>query len=184
MDLFSVLQTTVEIIRSVDQYALSSKDAVKPFESLKEQLASTCKLLETLEKLVRDGIDDEDYSQPNTSYKTAENLSQGSSILRLIEDEGQMEQLQSTLKEISTWLNTLEPKSKSPRMSPSQILLRSSRVWRRKAEQFSFDLEKHKATANLVLTMALRYNPCSLAVKAETLIFWFRKRQSKTRAER
>ena len=74
MDLFSALQTTVEIIRSVDQYALSSKDAVKPFESLKEQLASTCKLLETLEKLVREGIDDEDYSQPNTSYKTAENL--------------------------------------------------------------------------------------------------------------
>ena len=89
MDIFSVLRTTVEIIRVVDQYAISSKDTESSFESLTVQLDSTRKLLASLEKLVTESGD-----ESNTSNETTANPSQDNSVMRLIEDEGQPEQLQ------------------------------------------------------------------------------------------
>ena len=45
MDLFSVLHTTVDVIKALDRYTTSANDAAKSFECLKADLDSTRELL-------------------------------------------------------------------------------------------------------------------------------------------
>ena len=71
-----------------------------------------------------------------------------------------MEQLLKGLEEISEWLKTLGSESNSrsnfKQHSPVQRRLEKEQV--KKIMTFSSEMEKFKATATLVLTMALRYD--------------------------
>ena len=148
MDLFSVLGSTVRVINAVDEYRNSINDAEKSFESLKTKLDSTRELLAKLEAVVTGGKERSQEAQPGSSSDC--------SILQLIDAEGQLKKLQTTLCEISTWLSTLRSRPKS-RMLTAWTVLSSSRAKQKRVKQFSSELEEYKLTANLVLTMAIRY---------------------------
>ena len=174
MDLFSVLDSTIRVINAVDEYRNSINDAEKSFESLKTKLGSTRELLAKLEAVVTGGNERSQEAQPDSSLDH--------SILQLIDAEGQLKKLQSTLDEISTWLSTLQLKSKSKK-DIALKLLSSSRAKQKRVKQFLSELEEYKLTANLVLTMAIRYEHHSLNMSHEHLLSGQRQ-WGETRAER
>ena len=162
MDLSSVFKATVDVVEAVNLHmAIISNDATKSFKSLKAQLESTSELLKSLREVIDDSEDlgDASASIPLASGQdevvAITSQPEDRSIMRLIKNDGQLEHLQKTLEGILTWINTLE-KSKS-KIPLSRILLLSSKAQQKKIQDFSFELEKFKITANLVLTMALKY---------------------------
>ena len=55
MDLPSILSVVARIVKGINDYAMSAKDAPKSYESLKSELSSTHKILLELDGLVREG---------------------------------------------------------------------------------------------------------------------------------
>ena len=161
MDTSSILRTTVEALSAVDAYLASLKEEAKSFEALKVKLDSTRKLLASLQDLIKEDCSDTYYSVPHSSSEDAACRSQGNSILRLIEDGGQLNQIQKTLEEIFAWVNALETESKAKTKHLLWIRWWSSQGRQKKIERFLVELESCKSTANLVLTMAIRYGRLS-----------------------
>ena len=58
MDLSSILSTTAKVIKGINDYATSVKNAPKSCESLKAELSSTQKILVELDSLVREDNSD------------------------------------------------------------------------------------------------------------------------------
>ena len=160
MDLFAVLRAAGDIIKQVNHYSASIEDAEKVFRSFQSKLASTHKLLTRLEALVKEDYGDAYESIPSSSsQETMAGSKRDRSILRLIEDEGELEQLLKGLEEISEWLKTLGSESNSrSNFKPSPVQRRLEKEQVKKIMTFSSEMEKFKATATLVLTMALRYD--------------------------
>ena len=159
MDLFSVLRAAGDLIKQVNHYSASIEDAEKVFRSFQSKLASTHKLLTSLEALVKKEYGDTyEFIRSSSSQETMAGSKRDRSILRLIEDEGELEQLLKTLEEISEWLKTLgsETNSRSS-LKPSPVQRRLEKEQVKKIMTFTSEIEKFKATATLVLTMALRY---------------------------
>ena len=88
MDIPSLLSTTVIVIKAVDRYASSIKDAARSCKSLSAKLASTQKLLINLKDLV------EEESQTGSA-------SNQDALLQLVDDK-QLKRLQATSL-IGTW---------------------------------------------------------------------------------
>ena len=153
MDLLSLISTAAKVIKEVDEYSRSIKDAAKSFESLKAKMLSTRELLVQLEKLVKRERSETYHPAASPSQSTLLHPGKYNSTLQLIEDQGKLKELQITLCDISAWVNSLGSK---PKMSLSRVLLRSSQAQERRLKQFSSELAEYKSTANLVLTMAIR----------------------------
>ena len=150
MDLFSVLDTVAGVVKAVDDHRTSNNDVEESIKSLKTELDSIRKLLTQLVDIVTGGEERLQGGAQSDSDRDRDD-----SILALVDGEGQLGELRSTLDEISAWLLTLQSK---PRNKMTLDWL-SSKAKQRKAtiEQFSSKLERYKSTASLVLAMAVRY---------------------------
>ena len=136
MDLSSILSMTATVIQSVNDYATSVKDAPKSCEAFKDDLSSTQKLLEELQRLVEEDLGDVRFSSSNPSHLTELVCDQGVSIRSLI--DSQLEKLQTTLVDILEWLRTQQPNP--GRMKLSRRLLWSSLAQRKRIEKFLSEL--------------------------------------------
>ena len=152
MDLFSVVHTLIELIGAIDACSTSSKNLAESLKSLKDELISTRGLLEQLEELVKEESGD---TRTLSSNSTSANSSPTSPTLQLINNHGQLQVLQTTLDSISAWLDDLQSKSKSRKLL-SMLQLRSPDDLK-KVSEFLVELERCKSTANLVLSVAIRY---------------------------
>ena len=150
MDLFSVLDTIAGIVKAVNDHRTSNNDVEESIKSLKTELDSIRKLLTQLADIV---TGEEERLQGGAQSDS--DRDRDDSILALVDSEGQLGELRSTLDEISAWLSTLQSKPRS-KMTLDWL---SSKAKQKKVtiERFSFKLEKYKSTATLVLTMAMRY---------------------------
>ena len=161
MDLFSVLRAAGDLVKQVNHYSAATEEAAKFFEAFKPHLDSTLNLLTSLETLIKENYDDTRTSTPSPSQETA-GQKRKRSILRSIEDEIELSKLQTTLREISTWLQSLESGSGSnPNVRGHLLIQRGSsniKAQMKMMMTFSSELEKFKSTATLFLTMVLRYD--------------------------
>ena len=147
VDLFSVVNTLLELIGAIDAYSTYPKNLARSLKMLKDKLISTRELLVELEELVNAETGD---TTPSPSQITAANSSQSGPTLQLIKDKGQLQFLQATLNDISAWLDALGSKSKLKKLWPP-------RDDQRKVDGFLVELESCKSTATLVLSLAIRY---------------------------
>ena len=154
MDLSYVIRTAIELIVAVDACSTYPKSLTESMKSLKDKLTSTQGLLAELGKLVKE--DSSNTILPPHSHITAADSSQTGPTLQLINDRGQLQLLRATLSNISTWLDTLESKSKSKKLL-SVAQLRPSRDDQKKVQGFLDELESCKSTASLVLSPVIRY---------------------------
>ena len=93
MDLFSVLRAAGDIVKQVNHYSASIQDSQKVFQSFQSKLTSTHKLLTSLEALVKEDYGDDYVSIPSSSQETTAGSKRDRSVLWLIEDKGELEQL-------------------------------------------------------------------------------------------
>ena len=153
MDLFSVVHTVIELMGAIDAHSTSPKNLAQSLKALKNKLTSTQGLLSELEELVKAETGD---ISPSPSHSTPVNLSQSSPTLQLIKDKGQLQVLQTTLDDISTWLDASRLQSKS-KLKRLLVPIGSSQDDQKKVDGFLVELESCKLTANLVLSLAMRY---------------------------
>ena len=147
MDLFSIINTLLELLGAIDAYSSSSKNLARSLKTLKDKLTSTQELLIELEGLAKAETCD---ITPSPSHGTPANSNQSSPTLQLIKEKGQLQVLQATLNDISAWLDALGSKSKSKKLRPHQDD-------ERRVDRFLVELERCKLTAGLVLSRAIRY---------------------------
>ena len=152
MDLFSVVHTLIELIRAIDAYSTFPKNLAESLKTLKDELTSTRGLLLQLEEFVKEESGD---TTTSPSTITLINPSQSSLTMQLINNQGQLQVLQETLKNITAWLDALGSKSKFTTLL--SILRVRSQDDLKKVNGFLGQLERCKSTANLVLSMAIRY---------------------------
>ena len=159
MDPLSALHATIGIIKTVDQYTASIEDAEDSFKYLKVKLETTCGLLTSLDNLIKNDRGDSYHTGSHSSSlrEAATDSSRCGSVIRLIDDKGQMLQLKQTLDEISGWLNTLELKSKSRIDHFLRIRRLLSKEHQKKTKEFSDELESFESAANLVISIDSRY---------------------------
>ena len=154
MDLSSILSMTATAIQSVNDYATSVKDAPKSCEAFKDDLSSTQKLLEELQRLVEEDLGDVRFSSSNPSHLTELACDQDA-VMRSLIDGGHLKKLQTTLVDILEWLRTQQ--SNPGKMALIRMVLWSSSAQRKRIEKFSSELEKFKSAATLALSIGLRY---------------------------
>ena len=153
MDLFSVVHTLLELIGAINAYSTSSKSLAESLKALKDKLSSTRGLLVKLEEFVQV---ESSNATPLPSHSTLENSSQSSPTMQLINDQCELQVLHTTLNDISAWLGVLGSKSNSKKLF-SITQLRSFQDDQKKVDGFLIELESCKLTANLVLSLAMRY---------------------------
>ena len=145
---------TATVIQSVNDYATSVKGAPKSCEAFKDDLSSTQKLLEELQRLVEEDLGDVRFSSSNPSHLIEPVCAQDALMHSLI-DGGQLKKLQTTLVDILEWLRSQQPSS--GKMTLTRMLLWPSSAQRKRIEKFSSELEKFKSAATLALSIGLRY---------------------------
>ena len=153
MDLFSIVHALIELIGAIDAHSTSPKNLARSLKVLRDKLTSTRGLLVELEELVKMETCD---ITPSPSHSTLANSSQSGPTLQLIKDKGQLQVLQTTLDDISTWLDASRLQSKS-KLKRILVPINSSQDDQKKVDGFLVELESCKLTANLVLSLAMRY---------------------------
>ena len=162
MDLSSIISTTAIVIKGVDDFAISVKDAPKSCELLKAELSSTQNILAELDNLIKQG-DSEVRCFATDSYHRIElTLDQEAAIGQLIGGNDQLKRLQTTLYDLSKWLHTLQPNSE--RMTLVRRLLWSSSAQHKRIKKFLSEMREFKSTATLALTITSRYILTSLTM--------------------